>query len=342
MSQCYPYGEPQATGLIRQNAEDFSVDEVLGFEPDGAGEHLFIRVEKRGLSTPELIERIARVCGLHPRHIGYSGLKDKHALTRQWLSLHLPGRPDPESLVDTENYRILDRARHHGKLRRGTHRHNIFALRVRELKGFAGADDVRLRAIGAQGFANYFGRQRFGRHGDNVEQALSQLGRRKLPRQRQSLLISALRSFLFNQVLQRRVASHDWREPLDGDLFMLDGSHSLFSAALDDEVRARFAGLDIHPSASLYGAGENRLRGDALALEQRVIGEYPDIVACLDRIGVKRQMRALRARAAELDYEYDATARVLRLGVTLPAGSYLTSLLDHCVLTREPSQSERR
>ena len=90
----YPYGNAAISGVVKASPDDFRVDEELGFEPGGEGEHLLLRVEKRGLSTPELVSRLASDYGLHPRHIGYSGLKDKQALTTQWLSLHLPGRKD--------------------------------------------------------------------------------------------------------------------------------------------------------------------------------------------------------------------------------------------------------
>ena len=115
--QPYPYGAARIGAVLKSCPEDFEVEEALGFEPEGTGEHLFVWVEKRGLTTSELIERLARDHQLEAKHIGYSGLKDKHALTRQWLSLHLPGKPDPFDHPCGEGYRVLRQTRHLKKLR---------------------------------------------------------------------------------------------------------------------------------------------------------------------------------------------------------------------------------
>lgn len=331
----YPYGTPVARGLLKQSALDFEVDEEFDFTPDGAGEHLWIRVEKQGLDTPELIRRVARDAGLEPRRIGYSGLKDRRALTRQWLSLHLPGAAAADRLGDGDGYRVLARARHRRKLRIGSHRGNRFRVRLRAVTDFGESARAQLARIDAEGWANYFGRQRFGRRGDNVAQALDGLARKRLPRRRRGLLISALRSFLFNQILSRRIASGHWEAPLDGDVFMLRGSHSVFDAALDDAIAARFRALDISPAIALYGVDLEARTGPADAIARRVYDDFGDIVAALEQVGARAQWRASRAPAEDLDYRYDANAGVLELEVRLPAGSYLTSLLDHFIVTED-------
>ena len=335
-----PYGAPAATGRIKLVAEDFEVDEELGFEPGGGGEHLWLRVEKRGIDTPELIRRIAREQGLKPGRIGYSGLKDRRALTRQWLSLHLPGAAREHRVADGEGYRILAAAWNRRKLRIGTHRGNRFRLRVRELAGFDARARTQLERIRQSGFANFFGRQRFGRRGDNVEQALATLGReapesRSTGRRRRGLLLSSLRGFLFNEILSRRVAADHWDAPLDGDAFVLDGSRSVFRAPLDATIRKRFAALDIHPAGSLYGPDREPLGGAAEIAEQRVYADYPDITARLAAAGAKAQWRALRAVAQDLEYRHDEAARMLELEVRLAAGCYLTSLLDHFIVAAD-------
>ncbi len=201
----FPYGAAQTSGLLKSSADDFEVEEVLGFEPSGQGEHLFLWVEKRGLSTNELITRIARDHGLPPANFGYSGMKDKHALTRQWLSLHLPGKADPFETPQGDGYQVLSQARHHKKLRPGTHKFNRFRLCLREVAELSEQSRQQIEQVKITGFANYFGQQRFGRKQDNVEQALSQLGTRRLSRSRKSILLSALRSHLFNLVLAERI-----------------------------------------------------------------------------------------------------------------------------------------
>lgn len=336
----FPYGPAVASGVIKSRPEDFQVDEELGFEPSGEGEHLFLLVEKSALTTPELVDRISRDYSIHPRHISYSGLKDKHALTTQWLSLHLPGQQATPATTDPEGYRVLRAQRNRSKLQRGTHKFNFFRVCIREFDESHDAIRAQLEPIASQGFANYFGAQRFGRRQDNVEQALAQLGHSRLKRTRRGLLLSSLRSYLFNQVLSRRISQGCWAQPLDGDVFMLRGSHSIFSEALDPDLMERFTSMDISSTASLYGKGQSRLSGEALQIEQQVLQEYAEITDCLDRQGVNRQMRALRVAVDAFEYELDDVSKTLRLQLRLPAGCYMTSLLDHFVKLGEPAQKD--
>lgn len=331
----YPYGAALVTAHLKSTAEDFEVEEVLGFEPDGEGEHLFFWVEKRGLTTHELIERIARDHHLPAAQISHSGLKDKHALTRQWLSLQLPGKADPFDCPCGEGYRVLRQARHTKKLRPGSHRFNRFRLCLRELDGLPEQTRQQLDSVITQGFANYFGTQRFGRKADNVEQALAQLGKRRLSRARKSILLSSLRSHLFNTSLAHRIQQGHWQAPLEGDVFMLRGSHSIFSETLDATLLERYRQLDLSSCGSLYGAGRNLMSGQAALLEQGVFAEQPEITACLDAHRSNLQMRPLRAVAESLSYDYDAAAKLLRLELSLPAGSYVTTLLEHFLLLHE-------
>jgi len=335
----FPYGKALASGLIKSRPEDFQVDEELGFEPSGEGEHLFLQVEKSALSTPELVDRISRDYSIHPRHIGFSGLKDKNALTSQWLSLHLPGPQTIPEVAASDAYRVLRAQRNRSKLRRGSHKSNFFRVCIRKLQALPADSRSQLDAISNQGIANYFGAQRFGRDQDNVAQALKQLDRRGLKRARRSILLSSLRSYLFNQILSRRIALDHWAQPLDGDVFMLRGSHSIFSQAMDASLSDRFDSMDISSTASLYGKGQNQLSGKALELEKQVFAEHGEITDCLDRQDVACQMRALRAAVEAFDYEFDQGEQTLRLELRLPAGSYLTSLLDHFVNVSEPGHA---
>jgi len=325
----YPYGPASVSGVIKASPVDFVVTEELGFEPSGEGEHLLLQVEKTGLTTADLIRRIAADYSIQPRNIGYSGLKDRNAVTTQWLSLHLPGRAAEVSDPSGDAYRVLRAARHRAKLRRGTHKANSFRLRIREVDDCNETCLRQLDAIRGQGMANYFGRQRFGRGQDNVEQALAQLSAARMKPMRKSMLISSLRSHLFNCVLARRISQGSWRQPLDGDVFMLRGSRSIFSEPLDAALQRRYAELDISSTASLYGSGRSRLSGEALQIEQQVFSENTAITACLDRHDARLQMRPLRVAVDDLDYEFDKAHRLLELRLRLPAGSYATVLLEH-------------
>ena len=333
----YPYGSPVINGVLKSTPADFQVNEELGFEPDGEGEHHFMLVEKTGLSTPELITRIAHDYSLHPRLVGYSGLKDKHARTSQWLSLHLPGKSLPAAKSAGNGYRILRQARHHRKLRPGTHKYNAFQLCLREVEKLPDQTIAQINFITRQGFANYFGAQRFGRRQDNVKQALAQLTNRRLQRSRKSILLSSLRSYLFNQILARRIGLGHWEKPVAGDIFMLRGSHSIFKDEINNDLLTRYQQLDIASSASLYGTGGNQISDEAQAIEEQVFSQHEDITDCLDLQGTKLQMRALRALVDEFSYDYDAEKRNLSLKLTLPAGSYVTSMLEHFIDLKDVS-----
>jgi tRNA pseudouridine13 synthase len=333
----YPYGAPQISAVLKSTAADFEVDEILGFEPGGEGEHLFLWVEKCGLGTHELITRMAKDHDLPPNTFGYSGLKDKHALTRQWLSLHLPGKEAPFDQPTGEGYRVLRQLRHHKKLRPGTHKFNQFRICLREIPELSDATLQQIDSVRTQGFANYFGHQRFGRQHDNVKQALAQLGTRRLSRTRKSMLISSLRSHLFNLILATRIGLGHWHKPLKGDVFMLRGSHSIFSDPVDDALLERFRQQDISNCASLYGSGRNLMSARSAEIEQQVFTENPDITNCLERHDSRLQMRPLRVAAESFSFDHDPAAGLLQLDLSLPTGSYVTTMLEHFLLLEDAS-----
>lgn len=331
----FPYGEATSSAQIKLYPEDFRVSEELGFELTGNGEHLFLYVQKSGLTTQQLTERISKIAGIHPRNIGYSGLKDKQAVTQQWISLHLPGCKQPPDIPNTEDYQILQSQWHDKKLRVGVHRSNHFDITLRNIKGDL---DKILRKIGKiekQGFANYFGSQRFGTQQDNVAQALRVLNNRhkskRLGRHKKSLYLSALRSELFNRILSRRIELGFWDHPVQGDTYTLAGSQSLFNADIDDEILQRYAQFDIHSALSLYGSGDSRIADQALNIENEVVSSYPGISDTLIASEIKRSYRASRAIPRQLKVSYEPQQNSINLKVELAKGVYLTTLLDHFV-----------
>ena len=198
------YGEPLGTAVLKAIAEDFQVDEVLDIPFSGDGEHLWIWVEKRGLNTEEAARRIAKAAGVPLRTVSYAGLKDRQALTRQWFSVQLPGKADPDlTAAENDTLKILKTTRHKRKLQRGAHSANGFTLRLTQFAGDKDAIEQRLQLIAKQGIPNYFGAQRFGHDGGNVVDARSWAARKALPEQRnvRSRLLSTARSFLFNNCL---------------------------------------------------------------------------------------------------------------------------------------------
>ena len=330
------HGAPVLQACIRQSPEDFVVEEIDAFEASGAGEHLLLTVEKRGLNTAFAARRIAQWAGVPESAVGYAGLKDRHALTRQRFSVQLPGREPPplEALAfeddgSGEALRVLDARRHARKLPRGALGGNRFALALREVRGDRGAIDGRLQAVRDRGVPNYFGEQRFGREGGNVARALAMFAGRRVRREERALLLSAARSELFNRVLARRVADGSWDRGLDGEVWMLDGSRSVFGPVpFDAALAERLAAFDLHPTAPLWGRGEPRSAGQALAVE---LGALEGDTARrlrdgLEAAGLKQERRATRLRPAALEWSWP-DAQTLRLAFTLPPGAYATSVL---------------
>ncbi|APX92403.1 tRNA pseudouridine(13) synthase TruD [Halomonas sp. 1513] len=327
------FGAP-VPGEYRAAPEDFVVEECLDFTPEGQGEHLWLWVEKRDLSTLEVARRLARACEVTQRDIGYAGMKDRVAVTRQWLSVHLPGREAPadlaERLADTPLV-LLEQQRHPRKLKRGVHRANRFTLR---LSG-AVVDDPRLEARWRRlidaGVPNYFGPQRFGPAGRNLSKARAILAKGWRKRDdREGMLLSTARSYLFNQLLARRIAAGDWATPVDGELLVLDGSASQFaSARVDAELLERAARLDVHPSGALWGTGDAATSAAALAHEQAVIAAEPALAEGLVRAGVRMARRPLRVRLGEPSLERHAGALTLRFA--LPRGAFATAALRELI-----------
>lgn len=323
-------GPPPAAGRIRVAPEDFQVEELLGFEPDGTGAHLLLVVEKRGANTGWVASQLARLAGVHPRDVGYSGLKDRHAVTRQSYSLPWPVAAPVVACLDWcgEGFRVLAASRHGRKLRPGSHRGNRFLVRVREFNGDEAAVVERLRLIAAGGVPNYFGPQRFGREGGNLARARDWAGGAAAPRERsqRSFLLSAARSALFNEVLAERVRRGDWQTLLPGEAVMLDGRRSYFRAAeLDDTLRARCAQMDVHPTGPLWGAGEPPATGEALVVEEQALAQESALRTLLAGQGLEQERRSLRLPVRALAWNFGEDG--LTLAFELPRGAFATAAL---------------
>jgi len=329
------HGAAVLSARIRTSPEDFLVEELPGFEPSGSGEHLLLTVEKRGMNTAFAAKRIAQWAGVGEMAIGYAGLKDRHAVTRQRFSVHLPKRiaPDLATLQDDgsshESLRVLEHHWHAKKLPRGALAGNRFVLTLRELQGERDAIEERLRSIAARGVPNYFGEQRFGRDGDNVGNALAMFGGRRVRREQRTMLLSAARSELFNRVLAARVREGNWDQAVEGEVWMLDGSRSVFGPEpFDDALAQRLAAFDIHPTGPLWGRGELRSRERAAEIELAALGD-DDAMALrlgLEAAGLNQERRALRLRPANLVWAWREDA-ALEVGFALPPGAYATVVL---------------
>lgn len=330
MSDEWPYahGGPPLTARMRVQPEDFVVEEVLGYDADGDGEHVLLTVEKRGANTDWVAQELAQFAGVAPVAVGYAGLKDRHALTRQTFSVHVGVKPPPDwSAFPHANVRVLDSHKHRRKIKRGALAGNRFVLTLRDVQGDHAAAERVLAAIGARGVPNYFGEQRFGRGGANVERAKAMFAGRRVDRATRSLLLSAARSHLFNSILAARVHDDRWDRPLDGEIWSLRGSRSWFGPEpWSDALSQRLASGDIHPSGALWGRGELPTQEETAALEQAVADSEPELIEGLVKAGLDQDRRALRLQPAALNWKWLADD-TLQLGFTLPPGTYATVIV---------------
>ena len=324
------FGLPACRGVIRAVPEDFEVEEILGFEPEGEGEHALLWVEKRGANTRWVAHRLAEYAGLRVREVGYSGLKDRHAVARQWFSLRLAGRPEPDWMaLQSDEFRILRAVRHRRKLRPGTARGNRFRIVVRDLGGDVAELERRLSLIAVRGVPNYFGEQRFGNAGGNLERARALLAGEsgRMDAQRRGIYLSTARSLLFNQVLAERVADGSWDQALPGEVLMLDGSHSVFvTEVIDETLQRRLREQDLHPTGPLWGNGGKRPSGVALSREQEALRGFAFWREGLERLDMAAARRALRLPVQELNWRVGGDGSLV-LSFTLPRGSYATAVL---------------
>jgi tRNA pseudouridine13 synthase len=322
------HGGAPITGRIRVEPGDFRVDEELGFEPTGAGEHAFLFIEKTEANTEWVARRLAEKAGVAPMGVGYAGLKDRHAVTRQNFSVHLPGKADPDwTALSIPGVRVLAASRHDKKLKRGVHRGNRFRIRVRDVEGDREAVERRLAVIRERGVPNYFGEQRFGRDAGNIAQARAYFAGKRMRRNESSLAISAARSLLYNAALAARVADGSWDCGLEGEVWMLAGTHSIFGPEpWTVELARRLAAFDIDPTGPLIGAGELRTTGLARAIEEAAIEPYRDLADGLARAGLVQQRRALRLRVQGLAHAWEGDSTLV-LDFHLPAGAFATVVL---------------
>ena len=335
-------GEPKVRGTIRARVEDFQVTELPLVEPAGEGTHLWLEVEKRNANTHWVAERLAAAAGIHPRDVGYAGMKDRRAVTSQWFSVALQEASSQDwSSWNIPDTRILQGRMHGRKLKRGALKGNRFRVVIRDLAGDLEGLEERLRSVAASGVPNYFGPQRFGHGGRNVERGIRWLEHGgRLPRNKKSVYLSAVRSVLFNRVLSARVEQGNWNRIVDGDVAILDGSRSLFACGMPDaELERRCAGFDIHPTGPLPGKG-GRLLAEraALEIETTALADCEPVISGLAAAGLEAARRSLRLYPAGLEWAREGPDLVLSF--ELPAGGYATGVLRELVSTAEGTISE--
>jgi tRNA pseudouridine13 synthase len=322
------HGAPVGQGRLRAEPEDFIVEEQLGFEPAGAGQHVLLRVRKRDANTQWIARELARACGCRPLDVGYAGLKDRRAVATQWFTVP-QSKISPEDWVSmgSGEYEVLEAHRHSRKLPRGALAGNRFVIRIRG----AAVDDAsiasRLAAVEARGVPNYFGPQRFGKGGANLRRIGENV--RALAQTERGFVLSAARSLVFNAVLAERVGDGSWERLEPGDLANLDGRASHFRVeAVDEAIADRSARLDIHPTGPLWGRGAPPSGGRVLELEERVAAGLTAACELVVRAGMDQERRSLRLAVRDLRWRRDAdVADSIIVEFGLSRGAYATVVL---------------
>lgn len=327
------FGAPVITGSIKSEPEHFQVREWLGFDADGEGDHVLLTVRKRNANTLWVARALARHAHIHPRDVGFAGLKDRLAVTEQAFTLPLAKQtPEDWQGFQGEGFEVLSAVRQRRKLRRGAHKGNDFRIVVDQVSGDPQALAERLTRIAAQGVPNYFGPQRFGRNAKNLELASDWFVKGREPRDRtqRSFALSAARSSIFNQILSRRVERGDWNVLLAGDVANLNGSGSIFTVdALDAQLQQRCAELDIHPTGALWGRGELPTKDAVAELEHAVAEQNAPFILGLSANGLNQERRALRMQVRNLAWTLEASRLILEF--RLLRGSFATTVLAEII-----------
>ncbi len=304
--------------------------EKLGFDADGDGEHLLLEIEKTGCNTDWVARRLAKSLRVPRSAVSFAGMKDRHAVARQFFSVHYPGKktPSPESIGEP-GFGVRSVARHRRKLRRGGLAENEFQIRVRELSGDLDVVASRLELLRRCGCPNFFGPQRFGRNGANLGLAWRCLvdAQRFGGREQRGLVFSTARAALFDLVLAHRVRLGTWDRFVEGDLAMLEHSRSIFPVDLSDaDLDRRLASLEIHPTGPLPGrAPENADSNERSQIETDVTEEFQALINGLARAGVDARRRSLRLVPRDLTWDLRGNELVMQF--RLRPGGFATTLL---------------
>ena len=336
----YLHGMSPVSASFKQHPEHFEVTELLTPQAGEAGEHQWLWVEKRGANTPYVAGQLAKFAGVNERHVSYAGMKDRHAVTRQWFSVQLPGQPLLiwQDLKHDE-FSVLQALLQPRKLKTGTHQGNAFVLRLQAVSDLAELER-RWQLICEKGAPNYFGAQRFGHNGQNIAKAKlwfrGQL-RQRLSRTQQGLLLSAARALLFNEVASARISAGRLM-PEPGDAMILTGSQSYFIAEADDpSLLARHAEGDIQLSAPLPGSGSGISSHAIAEFEADVLANHTELVTGLQKHRVDAARRPLLVRPQQPEFRpLDETTAELRF--ELPKGSFATSILRELITTQFEEQ----
>jgi tRNA pseudouridine13 synthase len=322
---------PGISGLTRVTEEDFRVEEIPLYQPSGAGEHLYLTVEKTGRTTPEVAREIAKALGVREREVGTAGLKDKRGVTVQRMSVATRVPPEEAVHLSGRGFRVLDAVRHGNKLRPGHLRGNRFRIVVRgvaqDALEKARAVSERLKTAGA---ANLFGEQRFGKYGDNADLGRAILRREKVVRDRflRRMALSALQSEVFNRCLAARIEDGLFSTAIEGDVLKKRETGGLFVCADPAADAPRVASFEVDPAGplpghSIFAAQAEALRRETAVLDQAGLDPASFAAGGGEMEGARRPYR-IAVEGLEVE---PAGTDAIALSFALPRGSYAASVL---------------
>ncbi len=344
---------------FRQNSRDFVVDEIPLYEFSGEGEHLILHIRKKNLTTWEVVDMLSHHLGIKAKEIGYAGLKDKNALTKQYFSVNRQHEEKMKSF-EREGVKILSTTYHNNKIRTGHLKGNRFFIRVKKVNPVAGKKiDEALKEIKKNGMPNFFGYQRFGNDGDNYKlgEAIVHGRRREKNIKLKKLLISSYQSHLFNLWLSRRIEintlldnftskelsgllnlseetivrlqkqSHPFKL-IEGDMMMHYPHGRMFTLEGEEDIE-RFNAHGISPGGLLVGKKVKRSEGDAYTVEK----EFDEDV------NIDGGRRYAWIFPEDVEGEYKEHEAWYEFHFTLPKGSYATVLIEE--IAKRPLKEEK-
>jgi tRNA pseudouridine13 synthase len=321
---------PGCGGAFKASPDDFVVEELPAYELQaevGSDEHLFVWVEKRGHSTQDVAKAIARHCGVQERDVSWAGLKDRNAVTRQYLCVPAKKCEGPLATFAMEGVSILRMGRHRNKLKTGHLHGNRFELVVRGVKDLSAAE-ASLTLLQTTGLPNFYGEQRFGVANRNAERgkALLKAGGRHRDRFERKLLLSAYQSELFNRVLTTRLERGLFAKVLMGDVLKKHETGGEFVSEDPLVDQPRMDAFELSATGPMFGPEMTTPTAEAWALEESVLTAdgvtLETFVAGGDETRGTRRLTRIPFAAT-----WAAEGDALTLAFSLPAGSYATVVL---------------
>src|SRR5947208_7105853 len=306
---------PGIGGRIKSVPEDFEVEEVPAYPPSGAGDFLYLWVEKRGLGAEYFLRQVARRLELSPGEVGSAGLKDRHAVTRQMISVPVAAEP-LLSQLEGDGIRLLNVSRHTNKLKPGHLHGNRFRVVIRDV---APESAVRLapllERLRRDGLPNFYGPQRFGHDGETGRLGLGLLrsgpaGQPRAPFLRK-LALSAAQSALFNLYLARRLHDGLLRKVLPGDVMAKWPFGGMFVARDVAAEQSRFDARETVSAGPIFGRKTFPAQDEAAGREASVLHDVGLMPACFQGFGKLVQ----GTRRHNLVYVNDLEAHAVAEGV---------------------------